>query len=201
MNIFYNKDGIGDTLLIKMKETDHQSRKFERFGHVVRIFDEKENETVGYNIFHASNYGNILGAGVVKMTDEIKQLVTNAFSKNGVQTELTFEDKPTFVVGFVESIEKHPNADRLSICQVNVGKQQLQIVCGAPNVDAGQKVVVALIGAVMPSGLLIEKTTLRGVESSGMICSAEELALPRKENEKGILVLDDSYEVGAPFSE
>ena len=61
------------------------------------------------------------------------------------------------MVGYVETKDKHPNADKLSICSVNVGDEILQIVCGAPNVEAGQKVVVAKIGAVMPSGMLIKR--------------------------------------------
>lgn len=95
--------------------------------------------------------------------------------------------------------EKHPNADKLNICKVDVGTETLQIVCGAPNVDAGQKVVVAKVGAVMPSGMIIKDAELRGVPSSGMICSAKELALPNAPQEKGILVLEDKYEVGQPF--
>lgn len=95
--------------------------------------------------------------------------------------------------------EKHPNADKLSVCQVDVGTETLQIVCGAPNVDAGQKVVVAKVGAVMPSGLVIQEAELRGVKSYGMICSARELNLPNAPQEKGILVLNDEYEVGQPF--
>src|SRR5699024_11905425 len=79
---------------------------------------------------------------------------------------------PKFVVGYVQSKEKHPNADKLNICQVDVETETLQIVCGAKNVDAGQKVVVAKVGAVMPSGMIIRDAQLRGVDSSGMICSA-----------------------------
>ena len=62
--------------------------------------------------------------------------------------------------------EKHPNADKLSVCTVDVGSETVQIVCGAPNVDAGQKVVVAKVGAVMPSGMVIRDAELRGVRFS-----------------------------------
>ena len=75
--------------------------------------------------------------------------------------------------------EKHPNADKLNVCTVDVGNETLQIVCGAPNVEEGQKVVVAKVGAVMPSGMVIRDAELRGVASSGMICSATELSLAR----------------------
>ena len=81
------------------------------------------------------------------------------------------------VVGYVESKEKHPEADKLNVCQVNVGDEVTQIVCGAPNVDAGQKVIVARPGAKLPGGIKIKKAKLRGVESNGMICSLQELGV------------------------
>ncbi len=94
-----------------------------------------------------------------------------------------------FVVGYVQACEPHPKADKLSVCTVEVGEDQPRtIVCGASNVRAGQYVVVALDGAVIPgAGITIGKRMLRGVESNGMICSATELALG--EDGEGILVL------------
>lgn len=94
------------------------------------------------------------------------------------------------VVGYVKSREKHPDADKLSVCQVDVGSETLQIVCGAKNVEAGQFVPVALIGTTMPNGLEIKKAKLRGIESCGMICSSTELRLPKTND--GILPLDES---------
>ena len=82
------------------------------------------------------------------------------------------------VVGHVVSKEKHPEADKLNVCQVDVGEEELQqIVCGAPNVDAGQKVIVARPGAKLPGGIKIKKAKLRGVASNGMICSLQELGI------------------------
>ena len=83
----------------------------------------------------------------------------------------------SIVVGYVKSREKHPDADKLSICQVDVGSETLQIVCGAKNVQAGQFVPVALVGTTMPGGLEIKKAKLRGAESCGMICSSLELGM------------------------
>lgn len=94
------------------------------------------------------------------------------------------------VVGFVLSCEKHPDAQKLNICQVDVGTGVRQIVCGASNVREGIYVPVAMIGAVMPGGLEIKPVKLRGVESDGMICSSTELDLPALG--EGILILDDS---------
>ncbi|PSM51935.1 phenylalanyl-tRNA synthetase, beta subunit [Campylobacter blaseri] len=106
------------------------------------------------------------------------------------------------VVGYVKSKKKHENSDKLSICEVDVKDEVLQIVCGAKNVEAGQYVAVSLVGAVLPSGLKIKTTKLRGVESNGMICSSTELGLI-KINE-GIMILDDSIgklELGKELSQ
>jgi len=106
------------------------------------------------------------------------------------------------VVGKVVSCEKHPNADKLNVCQVDVGESIQQIVCGAKNVAAGQMVAVALIDSVLPGGLKIKKAKLRDVESCGMICSSTELGLPKIND--GIMILDDSIGVlvlGKPLCE
>lgn len=110
------------------------------------------------------------------------------------------------VVGFVKSREKHPDADKLSVCIVDAGLgEDLQIVCGAKNVAAGQKVPVALVGAKLPDGLVIKRAKLRGVESQGMICSAKELGLNDKllpkEIQEGILVLPEDTKVGESILE
>jgi phenylalanyl-tRNA synthetase beta chain len=99
------------------------------------------------------------------------------------------------VVGEVISLEKHPDADKLRVCQVNIGeKDPLQIVCGAPNVHAGMKAPVALIGARLPGDFKIKKSKLRGVESFGMLCSAKELGLA--ESAEGLLPLAGDAPVG-----
>ncbi|OYU95379.1 MAG: phenylalanine--tRNA ligase subunit beta [Bacteroidetes bacterium B1(2017)] len=107
------------------------------------------------------------------------------------------------LIGEVLSAEKHPNADKLRVCQVNLGSVQKQIVCGAPNVAAGQKVLVATVGCtVHPSKgepFTINKAKIRGEVSEGMICAEDELSLG--ESHDGILVLPDTYEVGKPASD
>ncbi|HET7484530.1 MAG TPA: phenylalanine--tRNA ligase subunit beta [Solirubrobacterales bacterium] len=105
-----------------------------------------------------------------------------------------------FVVGRVLAAEPHPNADRLSVCTVDAGDGERTIVCGAPNVAAGQTVPVALPGATLPGGHKIGKAKLRGVESMGMICASSELELG--EGPPGIMVLeDDGLVPGTPLSE
>jgi phenylalanyl-tRNA synthetase beta chain len=105
-----------------------------------------------------------------------------------------------FVVGRVVECERHPNADRLSVCAVDTGDGEPRtIVCGAPNVAAGQTVPVALPGATMPGGTKLGEAKLRGVRSAGMILSAAELEIA--EEADGILVLDDGAAAGAPLDE
>jgi len=102
------------------------------------------------------------------------------------------------IVGKVIEIKKHPNADRLKIATVNTEKEILQIVCGAPNVDVGQKVAVALLGAELPNGMKIEEREVRGIKSHGMICAEDELGLSA--NHEGILVLPEELEIGMPIA-
>ncbi len=117
-----------------------------------------------------------------------------------VMVEATGPDLSSITVGLVVECARHPNADRLSVCRIDVGDGALRtIVCGAPNVAAGQKVAVALPGTDLPDGTRIKKSKLRGVESEGMICSRRELALG--EEAEGIWVLDADARLGAPLPE
>src|SRR5688572_30205296 len=81
------------------------------------------------------------------------------------------------VVGEIRSITKHPDAEKLNVCRVFTGTDEVQIVCGAPNVSVGMKAPLALIGAKLPNGVQIKQAKLRGVDSFGMLCSARELNL------------------------
>ncbi|TLS39075.1 YtpR family tRNA-binding protein [Pseudalkalibacillus caeni] len=199
MNVFYNKEGIGDTLIVSLKPVDMENRAVERKGNVARIFDKSNDNTSGYNIFGFSSIQEIDANGQVELNESLVETINSALDNSGFEGNLEFDASPKFVVGFVESKEKHPNADKLNICKVDVGSETLQIVCGAPNVEQGQKVVVAKVGAVMPGGMLIKEANLRGIDSFGMICSAKELALPDAPTEKGILILPDDYQTGNEF--
>lgn len=104
------------------------------------------------------------------------------------------------IVGHVVERMAHPDSDHLSVCKVDIGSGELLgIVCGAPNVAAGQKVPVAPVGTIMPSGLEIKKAKLRGQPSCGMICSERELALG--DGHAGIMVLDPALRPGTPVCE
>lgn len=124
-------------------------------------------------------------------------------TKSGIEVEgveYVAEKSTDVVVGYVESCEKHPNADKLNLCQVDVGDQKLQIICGAPNIARGQKVAVAKPGAVLPGNFKIKKVKLRGIESNGMICSLKELGIEEKyvpaDIAEGIFVFPSDAVVG-----
>lgn len=103
------------------------------------------------------------------------------------------------VIGEVQSVEPHPDADKLRVCQVNDGSQTVQVVCGAPNVRAGMKVPFAVVGAVLPGDFKIRKAKLRGQPSEGMLCSESELGL--SESHDGLMELPADAPVGTGMSE
>ncbi|WP_096551590.1 YtpR family tRNA-binding protein [Ureibacillus thermosphaericus] len=199
MIVAYNKEHVGDVLLVQLTTEEVVTPSVERIGDVALIKEKTTGEVKGFNLFNASKYVELNVNGNVEVTEELVQKIQSALNKNNVEVTINVDLSPKFVVGYVEEKEKHPNADKLSVCKVNVGDEVLQIVCGAPNVEAGQKVVVAKIGAVMPSGMVIKPSQLRGVDSYGMICSARELAIPNAPQEKGILVLEEDAEIGSAF--
>jgi phenylalanyl-tRNA synthetase beta chain len=120
-------------------------------------------------------------------TDEIITALNSI--GNEVEGYKKIEIPENVVIGEIIECEKHPNADKLNVCKVNVGDEVLQIVCGAKNVAVGQYVVVSKVGACLPE-IKIKKAKLRGIESNGMICAAREIGLP--DFHEGIMVLDNS---------
>lgn len=198
MLFFYNKKMLGETLLITIKSSENNI--YEDKKNITLIKDNSGN-LVGLNIFNVENL-NLAGDGNITLTDEQKEKLLTRLEKNGIKIDLDGTNEEYFVVGEVLTKEKHPDADKLSVTTVNIGAEEpLHIVCGASNVAVGQKVVVATIGAMMPSGLLIKKSKLRGVESNGMLCSKRELGLPVDEEVKGILVLDADIKVGTKLKD
>lgn len=122
------------------------------------------------------------------------------FAGNEYESIQKLSDATNVVVGLVESCENHPDSKKLHICQVNTGGEIRQILCGAPNIEANRKVIVALPGAKLPGGIEIKKAKLAGMDSEGMICSLGELGIESKyqseEDKKGIHFLDDTAVVG-----
>ena len=125
--------------------------------------------------------------------EEIAQKITLAGSEIS-SIETTGGDIPGVIIGKITSVHKHPDADKLSVCKVDVGDDVLSIVCGASNVREGIYVPVAMIGAKLPNGLTIKKASIRGFESNGMICSRTELGYDEIEGVYGIWILDDGID-------
>jgi phenylalanyl-tRNA synthetase beta chain len=131
-------------------------------------------------------------------TDELADLLTMA----GIEIEGIEKRGANFdnvVVAEIKASEQHPNADRLSVCQVDDGSgQPRQIVCGAKNYKVGDKVPLALPGAVLAGDLKIKPSKLRGIESQGMLCSPSELGL--SEESDGLLILSPDAKIGEPIA-
>ncbi len=135
-----------------------------------------------------------------KVSDEVlaEQLTMAGLEVEGITSVAPYFEK--VVVGHVLSCEKHPDADKLSLCQIDVGESEmLQIICGAKNIRTDLKVIVAIVGAVLPNGLKIKKAKLRGVASFGMICSESELGMA--DNSEGISELDAAAPIGQNIRE
>src|SRR5690625_3869017 len=130
-------------------------------------------------------------------------------TRSGVEVELVErrnQGVSGIIAGYVKACERHPDADKLRVCTVDIGeKEDLQIVCGADNIAAGQTVPVAVVGSVLPGNFNIKKAKLRGVESHGMICSAKEIGLNErllpKELQEGIYVLPEAVALGTDMIE
>lgn len=181
MNLFYNEQGMGDVLVVTL--TNGDVIKTETKGDVTQLFDS-ENNCVGMNIFHAKSHFSWVEERYLDKR-AYKQEVVAYMQTQGV--EGAFQPEACFVIGHVQTAEKHPDSEKLSVCQVNIGTEVLQIVCGAKNVASDQYVVVARPGAQLKSGLFIVPSVLRKVASNGMICSKKELDIDGESN--GILVL------------
>ncbi|MFT8870785.1 MAG: YtpR family tRNA-binding protein [Sporolactobacillus sp.] len=199
MIYYYNRAGIGDVLIAYQADSDKTA--YERMGDVVKIFDAESGKTLGYNFFNISGaIRKNLSEGLLKPDGDLIAQLNALLLVSGFTSPLEMHEQPLIVTGVVRAMKKHPNSDHMHVCTVDVGKNSLQIVCGAPNIDEGQHVVVARVGALMPSGLIIRPAVLRGVASEGMICSARELDLPDAPQKRGILVLDRAVEPGQNFS-
>ncbi|MFS4834065.1 phenylalanine--tRNA ligase subunit beta [Staphylococcus aureus] len=139
----------------------------------------------------------------VTIDDSVSNLAER-ITRTGIEVDDLIDytkDIKNLVVGFVKSKEKHPDADKLNVCQVDIGEDEpVQIVCGAPNVDAGQYVIVAKVDGRLPGGIKIKRAKLRGERSEGMICSLQEIGISSnyipKSFESGIYVFSEAQVPG-----
>lgn len=196
----YNKEHVGDVLMVIVADGQGVKLAAERKGNVARIYRLDNGETVAWNIFQVSNLFNITERGQVFLTDEEISILNQELSQAGFEPELVNDLEPKFVVGEIVEMVAHPDSDHLNICQVKVAADKVvQIVAGAPNAKVGLKTIVALPGAMMPKGNLIFPGELRGEKSFGMMCSPRELQLPNAPQKRGIIELASSEVVGTAF--
>ncbi len=194
-----NKVSYPNTLIVILAQGDGESN-FEEKADVTRVTDGK-GELTGFNFFNVDQVLDYdkLPNGEVKLDEDQVAALNEKLASVGFSDKLTVA-KPTLVYGYVKECVAHPDSDHLHVTQIDVGDgQDHQIVCGAPNIAQGQKVVVALPGTLMPTGAQIWPGTLRGVESDGMICSARELGLAHAPQKRGIMVVPDSFKIGDEF--
>lgn len=198
---FYNPTATGDVLLLTRDSNSTSAKSFERKGDVAVVRPAHQEEIVSVNIFNASQCLDLSETGQVLLSDEQLKTINELISKTDYEAEVKVDATPKFVVGYVESCDPVEDSDHLSLTQTNVGDTTLQIVCGAKNIRQGLHVLVARPGAVMPSGLIIWPSELRGVPSYGMVCSTRELQLEGVGNTEGIWELSDHFEPGTPLDE
>ena len=196
----YNKEHVGDVLMVIVADGQGVKLAAERKGNVARIYRLDNGETVAWNIFQVSSLFNITERGQVFLTDEEISILNQELSQAGFEPELVNDLSPKFVVGEIVEMVAHPDSDHLNICQVKVAADKVvQIIAGAPNAKVGLKTIVALPGAMMPKGNLIFPGELRGEKSFGMMCSPRELQLPNAPQKRGIIELASSEVVGTAF--
>ncbi len=196
----YNREYVGDTLMVIVKDSQGAKLDVDRRGQVARVYLQDSKETVAWNIFEVSSLIAIEGVGQVTLSDQVIKILNAELLKEGFEDSLVNNIEPTFVVAQIKEMIDHPDSDHLHICQVEINDgKTVQIVCGAPNASVGLKTVAALPGAMMPNGSLIFPGKLRGEDSFGMLCSARELALPNAPQVRGIIELSDQVIVGESF--
>ena len=196
----YNKEYVGDVLMVIVADRQDAKLAVERMGNVARVYRLDSAETVAWNIFQVSSLIDITERGQVLLTDKEIAILNQELSQAGFEQKLVNDLEPKFVVGEIVDMVAHPDSDHLNICQVKVAAdKKVQIVAGAPNVKVGLKTIVALPGAMMPKGNLIFPGKLLRVESCGMMCSPRELQLPNAPQKRGVIELASSEAVGTAF--
>ncbi len=184
--IFYNKNTMNDTMTINLVPENFTSVKTKKNGSLLY----NGEKLIGINIFEVSKFIDI-EEGYLYLNKKIADFVSKHFS-----IDLKEFHTKKFIVAEIKKIEEVENSN-LKKCIVNTGKELIQIVCGAKNAEANKKVVIALNNTIMPNGKVIIPTRMMGIESNGMICSSKELINRGESN--GILILDDSYNVGDEY--
>ena len=195
LHAFYRKESVGDILLVRLYN-EGTTHSYEKKDDLVVLKDEEK--VIGYNVLNASMHFDHLDEGKVKIDETFVNNFNTYLSTYGEdQVESDYDDH--FVVGYITEVMMHPEAMNLHIAQVDLGDKEVQIVCGSRNLKEEKLAVVALPGAIMADGSVIEASELMGVESEGMLCSRKDLGLSDK---TGLLYLDEEdYHEGDHYFE
>lgn len=194
--LYYNKEKLGDILFVIIEP--NKIPNFEKKVENCMVLYQNE-ALIGINIFDISKIMKIKAKGFLPLVNkEFIDVINSILEVNDIE-KLAYKEKSGFVVAKILVMEEHPESEHLHICTVDVGTEKLQIVCGAYNAKENMKVVCALPYAFMPNGEQIIPSKLLGIESFGMLCSGRELNLEGYDEIRGLLELDDSYNVGEDF--
>ena len=197
-SLFYNYKLIGDVLMIVYDQEKIPTSKVEE-DNVVKIY---YNDTlIGVNIFNFSSIVKVKSKGLIPLPNNALIDVINTILEGHNIEKLPYKKESGFRIGKILSVEEHPESTHLHILKVDVGSEILDIVCGAANVKENAVVVVATIGTTMFDGTVIKTGKLLGEVSNGMCCSERELNLIDDQTKRGLLILDETYTIGADFFE
>ncbi|HAD23357.1 MULTISPECIES: YtpR family tRNA-binding protein [Kandleria] len=195
LHAFYRKESVGDILLVRLFN-EGTTVSYEKKDDLVILKDDEK--VIGYNVLNASMHFDHLEEGKVKINEAFVERL-NQYLSTYKEDSVSSDYDDHFVVGYITEVMMHPEAMNLHIAQVDLGDQEVQIVCGSRNLKEEKLAVVALPGAVMPDGTVIEASELMGVPSEGMLCSRKDLGLSDK---TGLLYLDeDDYHEGDHYFE
>jgi len=194
--LFYNRKIIGDVLFLVI-DAEATPTRIEKHDNVIALF--KDDKLVGVNILEFSEIVKIKGEGLLILPPRQLIDIINHILKNIGIEKIDYIESSGFKIGHVLSCEEHPDSDHLHVCKVDVKTSVLDIVCGAANVQKGQKVVVAMPLTTMFDGSQIIPSALRGIKSEGMLCSLRELHLDTPTSPHGIMVLKEDAPIGEDF--
>ena len=196
----YNKEHVGDVLMVIVKNSGDAKLDVKRKGKVARVFLKGNGETVAWNIFEVSSLFEIAERGQVFLSDEQVARLNQELQAEGFTEEIVNDKEPKFVVGEIVEMVAHPDSDHLNICQVAVGPDKtVQIVAGAPNAREGLKTIVALPGAMMPDGSLIFPGAFVEKRALAWCVAHANCTCQMRHKKRGIIELQDTEEVGTPF--
>ncbi len=179
ISTYYNQ--VNQVLLLS--KNNKQVTHFDKDNNLIKLYNKAD--LIGINILNFKKPGQL---GLLN-SKEIDRKYTSL---------LTDRIENPLIVGYVSKIDGVEGSSKLKKCQVNIGDKDLQIICGANNIQKDIKVIVAKVGCIMPNGVEIKKSKVLSVESDGMICSLTELGLSQEKNQ-GIAVLGETYIVGSDY--